>query len=812
MEEALDAEIKGDSSITASLCEQGRQYRLRKSTSASQDLHHHTDSATKTTQSQSKQTHQERRPSNTILSSSTASSTSSSSQSANSFVAQPGIDGLPKPVLTDSNSGRKGSNQNDSTMSTDSAVVHPAANNAGMLEIGAPSSNGRLAAAPLSAPPSTTTFPRSTDDSAASPDSSTSLVHRSNSVSIESTQTTGSSSAAIPYASPAKKKRARTATVGSTGSNASASTSVSTANNNNSAVTVKLEKEKGSTISAKRGSSAASETPPAHKRKISQNSLWHASRAILGQGIGGIGTGPTTSPGNSTLASMVNGTMHTSPVRSSYGVQAGIDGTGNVVYSPASTITGSTSGLPSPTHSILTTPRHQTAAGQIMMVDGADGGIFAHPHQAPHTIAHSYIPSNLGPHALNSAILPQNQHLIFNPAFISPSHPNIYTGSMSMTPQHSQQQQFVPMSAPPSFAGTAGLPSGPGDFNAASALATFNFTPTANFDQDMHSGLLSTVQVGPQIQQPGIFAQQMPSQNANVVGGRQALSRTPSTLSFGASTAATNTTLDYAGNVTSSQESSSNVSMSMLDNHQSGQQNGTLLPSTLQAHHSNGETKIQTRPTTSGDPESAAELMLFLAASPSPKQPSKKVNTGGAPLGGDLGGMKGRKLFAGEDEPDNATSNNAGKAAEQVEHSPTGRPLRSTSMAGKTKRQQQQQMQQAQQAQLEAGPMLSSTAKSINANPGMTESDDMHLAFETSNSHQAYPLSDIFGNSPFNDSAHAFSSQLAQPFEYHQSNAMHDTGGDTAIGSNQQPFQYAQFGMADSASAIAVDAEYGNSW
>ncbi|CAD6569929.1 MAG: hypothetical protein CYPHOPRED_003658 [Cyphobasidiales sp. Tagirdzhanova-0007] len=345
------------------------------------------------------------------------------------------------------------------------------------------------------------------------------------------------------------------------------------------------------------------------------------------------------------------------------------------------------------------------------------------PSQHPHTIAHTgqqhqylpHQPSNLGP-------LPSSQHPLH--AFISPTH----TPYQQHPPTMNQQQYASLAMAHPQMNGTAP------EFGAANALTSFNF-PNPEF--------------------PGydsMVSAHLQSHTFDASAGRSqsAVSRTPSDLSFGGHDPNSLSSSQDSSSLDTNLSQSNNISM-----------NGTVMPN-----------PVKSRPTTAGGPdaEGAAELMLFLAASPSPQQPSRKGSTHLNTLGGDSGNMKGRRLFTNEDE----STGNQVRSIDATAPPSAGIGMNTD---GKTAKLQHPQAQ----------------------HDGTLQYDHQANGFSASQLQAAADLYGSEGNNPF---AANYAQQLAQPFEYQ----------NVLNGQGQQQYHYSPYSLVDAGAGVGLEADYTADW
>ena len=416
-----------------------------------------------------------------------------------------------------------------------------------------------------------------------------------------------------------------------------------------------------------------------HKRKPSQNTLWQNSRAILGGSGGGsiAGAGSPSAavvPASPVKPSVLNSVPAATPSPSRRQSAP--------VTNPAFTVTGGQVQHPQAQH--MRTPRRASA-----MVAGAaqaayPGGVpqSAPAHITQYTNYAPYHPSNLNPSPIHPSLLQQQGQSGHAIAVMSPAAAgqpmfaaSPYGPYTLATPQ---QQQQIFMQHPHTIAGPAGQPiyhqtpmqdphmqaqaaqymqmTAPHGSSASmytlhhpQSQPGFAYSPPIAHQMSA-AGQVS--QAGSPVSNAGSFVaphapqQQQQQDGMPVVGrnrSRSGLSRTPSDMSTFAPT------LEHAsasqqgmGGPSSSQDSSSldtNLSLSQPV----PRARTTTAPANLQMlGHSTGSTEDASA--------SAAELMLFLAHSPSPKAASRKVNVNGqSAIGTDL---KGRRLFAGNSQED----------------------------------------------------------------------------------------------------------------------------------------------------------------
>ena len=352
-----------------------------------------------------------------------------------------------------------------------------------------------------------------------------------------------------------------------------------------------------------------------------------------------------------------------------------------------------------------------------------------HPHTIAHTgQMHQYLPhqpSNLGQ-------IVSSQHPLH--AFVSPTHQS-YQQQHHQHPLRLAHHIPVPTSNDNQFTGS--VP----EYGAANALASFNFPNSIPSAQNHNATFPTTVQSQP-------F-------DANISRSLSALSRTPSDLSFGG---------HDPTNLNSSQDSSS-LDTNLSQPIHSG---NVTISSNTGAAAVKGRSK-----TTSGGPDTdgAAELMLFLAASPSPQQPSKKSISRVNMIGGDSANMKGRRLFTMEDDP-------------------SGEKLRSMNVSAPPS--------------IGIGVNLDGKLEQLQH---ATEQQDNNIHF---NHHQGNVFSvgqlqagpDLYGSDGSNSFTDTYSQQLAQPFEYQ----------DVLNGQVQQRYQYSPYGLVDAGNGVGLENDYATGW
>lgn len=642
-------------------------------------------------------------------------------------------------------------------------------------------------AAPFSAPPTLTAF-HNGDDAMSTRGS----LRGSPAPSMSRSQSVIAETAATPSADQpeTKKKRGRTATGGSARSTAASKRGRTATPASSADVDATPAPETSTKAAAKLGKNAT----PGHKRKISQNSLWHASRAILGQGIGG-GLSPSKSQPSLDVASMAEnaaGATFVSPTRSvsamTVNTAVGKNRSSSVVTMPS---------IVSPSlPNVLSTPRRNTLA-QI---------------NAPHTVAHTYIPSNLGPNAMMTSTGPQMinfaqpmphnmlQGQLLPNNLVSPS--NTYAShhnplQLQQQQQHQQQMymplmtpssqpnMYIPMSAPPMLGQLDASGIAQGDFGAANALTSFNYDPASGMMQSAGNAFAAPMQLqlstGPQ----QLMQLQM-QQPEHLTMARPQLSRSPSDMSFGTGTATG--TLDASSygtlHANSSQESATTVDHGMsASGHQLRRPQST---SDLARGPIRPKLPIGVG---SQDSEAAAEDLLLFAASPSPQQPSKKASNFNL-LGGDLGGMKGRRLFSNDDDPAGDFSVMPLPASSNDQHLTRG-----MSHAGKAQRDHPQTLMSFSTAGPQTAPPISSTTFSHSA-----------------------PAGPPFNMSMANASFQTFPNRLAQPFEFQQQqqgiNNIHFSDAPQIMdGTPNTGFRFNEYSIVDQSAPIAVDHQFGdNPW
>lgn len=664
-----------------------------------------------------------------------------------------------------------------------------------------------------------------------------------------------------------------------------------------------------------------------HKRKISQNTLWHQSRAIL-SGIGGASANalsPGSQPANASNAFQAshpspqaylngqNAAALTSPVRLKPGQQRpygtpqdSFHQQGQLHSSPYGNMQQqSPQGYALQTQGSSVSPAGSSSGGTVR---GASAAVQTTPRRpsaqmmqtAPHTIAsshhshHQYMPhhpSNLGLASSSGSSNGGNPQMQFNPnaalstgmmqqvsqqgqllqpqqqqqalyAFQSPQagqQPDygyvVYNQQphIMQTPQHAQSSSHMmqhPHTAPQLHHSQQSMlaVNGYGMESAgsgANGMNVFGFgdahqshlSPSYPQQQqqmqqqtvygtqvsplNMSNGFRgqnnaaqsqvgASTQMGHTMSMQGLPSQQPPQQptHLTMMRSQSAISHAPSDMStFNGSQPPPldPSLLNASSSNGGSQESSSvDTNYSTHQNAQAAQIVAAHVASGQhrQQHHQQGS---NTRPGTANgngpERETAAELMLYLAASPSPQQPSKKVgNT--ALGGGDLSQVKGRKLFGNEDASSQQQRN--AHVPQQQQHN------------------QQQQMQQPQQQQAHRNSV--SNHSQTSAGSGMNGSEmsrsqsQMELLQHPHHQQQdqsnpfavqhTYPgmheqstfapnqqqLYTSTGQPADMHTATAAAHQLAQPFEY-----------------NPAAMQFDPYAMM-TAQGVTLDQEFGSGW
>ncbi|KAK9894948.1 hypothetical protein P389DRAFT_172470, partial [Cystobasidium minutum MCA 4210] len=314
-------------------------------------------------------------------------------------------------------------------------------------------------------------------------------------------------------------------------------------------------------------------------------------------------------------------------------------------------------------------------------------------------------------------------------------------------------------------------------------MSPLNMSTDAFRAQQQQQGPVST-QMGQAMSMQGLPSQQQPlnqQHNMNMMRSQSAISRTPSELStFNGSQPPPLDPSLLNGGSNNSNLSSSQDSSSVETNFS---QQSTQAAKIVAAQMANGNHLHQgqpgTRPGTASGPEreTAAELMLYLAASPSPQQPSKKVgNT--ALGGGDLSQVKGRKLFGGND--DHSMQQQQG-GLQQRNNSMSSSTGHAASEMGKS------------QSQMGMVQDHNNPFSVQHTYPGMNDPN------QPANMQQQQEMySSQGGNSNLSASAsgdmqaHA-AAQLAQPFEYNQA------------------MQFDPYSMM-TAQGVTLDQEFGSGW
>ena len=492
---------------------------------------------------------------------------------------------------------------------------------------------------PMSAPPTVTTF--------ASP----SAPGGKNSLNDEL--------GAGASASPAKKTRQRRESAQSSGSAASA--------------TPRSSRQRAITSTGTPGSALPiTNDTSGHKRKPSQNTLWQNSRAILGANglAGGAAGSPTAIPASPVKPSVLNSVPVATPSPSRT-QSAPVTNAPHTVGSA-----GNAHIQPQPQQNqSIQTPRRSVAVANSSQ--GGNGYYGAVPQSAPAHMTHyanyaPYQPSNLNPSPIHPSLLQQQQqgggqvfaappygsytmatpqqqqqqqavYFQHAPHTIS-GQPAMYHQTPMQDPQmHAQAAQYIQMTAPPGSSSMYTLHHPQGNYVYSPPLA----------HQMNGSGQVS--QAGSPVSNAGSFvAPLVPQQQQDGSGSggrnrsRSGLSRTSSDVSTFAPTLEHASASQQGMGGNSSSQDSSSLDTNLSISQPVPRARTTTAPANLQMlNHSTGSTGAGGEQDASN---SAAELMLFLAQSPSPKAASRKVNINGqTAIGADL---KGRRLFSGNSQDD----------------------------------------------------------------------------------------------------------------------------------------------------------------